>query len=45
MVHVSEGLGVNLRDLIIDQKQALLLEKGRKIKLDKTTTLDDKSLY
>lgn len=44
MVHVSEGLGVNLGDLIIDQKQALLLEKGRKIKLDKTT-LDDKSLY
>lgn len=31
MVHVSEGLGVNLGDLVVDQEKALL-EKGRKIK-------------
>lgn len=33
MVHVSEGLGMNLRDLVVDQKQALLWEKGIIIKL------------
>lgn len=27
IVHVSEGLGVNLRDLVVDQKQALLWKK------------------
>ncbi len=26
-VHVSEGPGVNLRDLVVDQKQTLLWEK------------------
>lgn len=33
MVHISEGFWMNLRDLIVDQKQALLCEKGCRIKL------------
>lgn len=33
MVHISEGFWMNLRDLIVDQKQALLCEKGSRIKL------------
>lgn len=33
VVHVSEGPGVNLGDLVVDQKQALMWEKGIRIKL------------
>lgn len=32
MIHVPEGLWVNLRDLVVDQKQALLWEKRIRVK-------------
>ena len=35
VVHVSEGLGVNLGDLIVDEEQALLWEKGMTAKRKK----------
>lgn len=35
VVHVSEGLGMNFRDLVVDQKQALMWEKGIRIKLSR----------
>ena len=33
VVHVSEGPGVNLGDLVVDQKQTLVWEKAIRIKL------------
>lgn len=35
VIHVPEGLGVNLRDLVVDQEQALLREKRIKINLSR----------
>lgn len=39
MVHVSEGLGVNLGDLIVDQKQALLGREESKLNLIDSSTV------
>lgn len=37
MVHVSESLGVNLGDLVVDQKQTLMEKKGIGIRFYKFT--------